>query len=741
MTENSGEGTDTVQASVTYTLAANVENLTLTGAGAINGTGNGSDNALTGNDGNNVLAGLGGSDTLDGGDGTDTASYAASATGVNVSLATGLGSGGDAQGDVLLNIENLTGSAGSDTLEGDGGDNVLNGGAGLDTVSFEHAAAGVTVSLALAGAQSTSAGTDTITLFENLTGSSHDDALTGSSAANVLTGLDGNDTLNGGTGADTMIGGTGNDSYIVDNAGDVVTENFGEGIDSVQSSVTYTLSANVENLTLTGATAINGTGNEDANILTGNSGKNILSGFGGDDTLIGGAGADTMIGGTGNDSYVVDNAGDVVTENFGEGIDNVQSSVTYTLGANVENLTLTGAAAINGSGNGGDNALTGNDGNNVLSGLGGNDTLDGGLGSDTASYAASAAGVNVSLATGAAAGGDAQGDVLLNIENLTGSAGSDMLEGDGGDNVLNGGAGLDTVSFEHAAAGVTVSLALATAQATGAGTDIITLFENLTGSSHDDALTGSSAANVLTGLDGNDTLNGGTGADTMIGGTGNDSYVVDNAGDVVTENSGEGTDNVQSSVSYTLGANVENLTLTGAGAINGTGNDDANVITGNGGKNILSGLGGNDTLIGGVGNDTLNGGEGNDSIDGGDGNDSITGGAGADTVSGGIGADRFVFAFADVASGATHDSIADFTHADADKIDLSAIDANAGVAGDQAFAFIGAGAFTHVAGQLHYVVNPSGGVFLSGDMDGDGNADFTIDVHGAAALVAGDIVA
>jgi Ca2+-binding RTX toxin-like protein len=329
----------------------------------------------------------------------------------------------------------------------------------------------------------------------------------------------------------------------VNHAGDTVIENGGEGIDKVFSSVSHALDANVENLSLLGTKAIDGTGNTLANAIEGNAAANVLRGLGGNDRLFGlggndrldgGTGIDTMTGGAGNDVYIQNAAGDSIVELPGGGTDTVQSSVTTTLGANVERLVLTGSGDIDGTGNSGSNALTGNSGRNVLAGSGGNDTLNGGSGKDT----------------------------------------------------LNGGSG-------------------------------------------NDALAGGSGA---------DSLNGGSGSDSMSGGTGNDLYVVDAAGDRVTELTDEGTDTVRSSVTRKLEANVEHLVLTGS-ALNGTGNGLDNEITGNGGHNRLSGAGGNDTLDGGTGRDTLVGGTGDDSLLGNSNNDSLSGGAGNDTLDGGAGRD------------------------------------------------------------------------------------------------------
>ncbi|MFM5962053.1 MAG: calcium-binding protein, partial [Dolichospermum sp.] len=162
-------------------------------------------------------------------------------------------------------------------------------------------------------------------------------------------GTSGNDTLSGTINVDCLIGLAGNDTYTVNNAGDLVVENLSEGTDRVNASISYTLSDNVENLTLTGSANLNGTGNDLNNSITGNTGNNILTGLAGNDVLDGKVGADTLIGGLGNDTYIVDNGEDVVTENLSEGTDRVNAFISYTLTDNVENLTLTGSANFNGT--------------------------------------------------------------------------------------------------------------------------------------------------------------------------------------------------------------------------------------------------------------------------------------------------------------------------------------------------------------------------------------------------------
>ena len=430
-----------------------------------------------------------------------------------------------------------------------------------------------------------------------------------------------------------MSGGLGNDTYVVDNA-DVVIEAGAAGTDTVQASVSHTLSANVENLTLTGGVAINGTGNAAINVLVGNTNANILNGAGG---------ADTMNGGDGNDTYIVDNAGDTAGELVGLGEDTVQSSITFAIGANVENLTLTGVAAINGTGNGIANDLFGNSAANILNGGPGADVMTGGEGDDT--YVVENPG-DVVIEAGVGDTDTVESSLSYtlgaNLENLTltggvtitgtGNALDNVIIGNGVANTLNGGAGADDLqggdgndTYVVENAGDTVT------EAAAAGTDLVQSAVDFTLGANVENLTligvavingtGNSLANSIIGNGSNNIINGGTGADTMSGGNGNDTYIVDNAGDVVIEPGSSGTDSVESSVTHTLAANVENLTLTGGLATNGTGNILANIITGNAQINVLDGGANADTLDGGGGGDDLHGGLGNDSLNGGTGAD------------------------------------------------------------------------------------------------------------------------
>jgi len=247
--------------------------------------------------------------------------------------------------------------------------------------------------------------------------------------------------------------------------------------------------------------------------------------------------------------------------------------------------------------------------------------------------------------------------------------------------------------------------------------------ETLDGGEENDTLEGNAGTDTLIGDDGDDTLDGGAGADQMDGGADNDTYHVDNAGDVAVEKSGGGKDIVSAAISWTLANHIDNLILTGTGNLKGSGNGLGNALTGNNGSNDLAGLGGNDVMKGGIGADQL------------------TGGAGADSLYGGLNADRFIFAALSdstrTASG--RDTIFDFSHAQGDRIDLSALDASARASGNQAFTLIGEAVFSGTAGQLRYV-NSDGDTFVHGDTNGDKTADFAIKLEGTIDLVARDFL-
>jgi Ca2+-binding RTX toxin-like protein len=255
--------------------------------------------------------------------------------------------------------------------------------------------------------------------------------------------------LDGAAGADIMAGGAGNDTYIVDNTGDQAIEAYDGGVDLVKSSVSFTLKAEVENLALTGSSAINGTGNSLDNTITGNAGANLLNGA---------EGSDTMIGGAGNDIYVVDQWGDTAVETSGGGTDTVRSSNSFTLQAEVENLTLTGNWAVDGTGNGLANAITGNAEANVLDGSAGADTLTGGAGGDT--YVVDNAGDKVVEAGGDGSFDSVQSSVSFTLQaeleglvltdwssiNATGNSLDNFITGNVAANVINGAAGADVMT-------------------------------------------------------------------------------------------------------------------------------------------------------------------------------------------------------------------------------------------------------------------------------------------------------
>lgn len=447
-------------------------------------------------------------------------------------------------------------------------------------------------------------------------GSGNDIVLGLGGADTIETGA-GDDTLEGGAGADRLIGGAGNDLYILDAAGDQVVEVAGEGTDTVQSSVSTTLAANVENLVLTGS-ALNGFGNDLDNDIVGTSGAN---------SLVGGAGNDTMTGGGGDDSYSVTEAGDVIVEAAGGGTDTVRATLNYTLSANLENLILDGGA-LTGTGNSGANALTGNALDNVLDGKAGLDTLRGMAGNDIYYVDATLDQVLENAGEGSdTVYASADFTLLGEVETLiltrsglhgTGSATANLLIGSAGSDTLDGGLGADTLQGGKGKDTYFVD-ALDTVKETSTG-GVDTVFasadytlganlENLTLVGAARVGTGNGLANLITGTAFADVLSGGAGADTMAGGLGDDLYKVDNAADVVIETGG--TDSVLASTSWTMSDGVEVLTLT-KGGLTGTGNAGANVINGSSGLDSLVGLGGNDTLDGKAGADTMVGGDGDD---------------------------------------------------------------------------------------------------------------------------------
>jgi Ca2+-binding RTX toxin-like protein len=651
VTELAGEGRDTVRTALSaHTLVTNVENLTYTGTAAFAGTGNALDNAIAGGDGGATLSGLAGNDSLIGGTGNDS----------------------------------LQGGLGDDVLTGGGGKDSIDGGDGVDALGGLRALADYTIARPNAidtVLTDTDGNVLTVRGVENFRFADGERPLLAiqmdiASAGNdYLHGTRGDDVLDGGTGVDTMDGSEGNDTYVVSNAATQINERGAEGYDQVQVALTapgtYVMAMNVENATVTAAAgiAVNVTGNELDNIIIGNAAVNTLIGGDGNDTLDGLAGADRLNGGVGNDRYIV-GAGDVVAELANEGADTIETTLaSYTLGANVENLVYAGAGSFNGTGNALNNLLAAGASGVIDGGAGDGDTVV--VKGDFASYTVTRPNATDTVLKDAAgnlltlrnveivrfADGDLPiGQVQVNIASpgndvLIGTTGADLLDGGAGADTLSGGLGDDIYVIANKDAQVREwldeGIDLVRVALTAAGTYVLaanvenatvaaaaTVAVNLTGNELDNRLTGNAAANTLLGGAGNDKLDGGAGSDKLTGGSGDDIYVVDVAGDVVTELANDGGDTVETTLaSYVLGANVENLGYKGSTAFNGKGNELANRITaGNGGA----------TLDGAAGNDTLTGGSGNDGLQGGLGDDMLTAGGGKDTIDGGVGADLAV---------------------------------------------------------------------------------------------------
>lgn len=674
-------------------------------------TGGAGDDTIYALEGNDIIIGGAGRDTLSGGAGADTFIYASlsdATTGGTLEQITDFEVGTDKIDFTALSLTNVT-------ISLSGTNYVVTGATQTGTISVSVVANGTVTTADLLGAPSN---------FNVINGTAAANILTGTAGDDEINGLGGDDQLSGREGNDRLFGGDGNDTLAGEGGDDRIDGGSGADI----ALYNYAASGVTIDLTVTAAQAT------------------------------GGAGTDTLVN---------------VENLFGSGFDDILR------GNAAANVLYGGAANDQLSGREGDDVLFGGDGDDILGGDAGNDRMDGGNGADIALYNAATSAVNVDLTIGYAQDtGGAGMDTLLNIENLFGSnyddvlrgtaagnvmyggAGNDQLAGREGDDTLfggdgndivggdtgndrmDGGAGTDLALYNASTGAVTVDLGIGYAQNTGgAGTDTLLNIENLFGSNYSDVLRGSASDNVIYGGTGNDQIYGREGHDTLFGGDGNDTLVGDAGNDRM-----EGGDGADIALYNSAAAAVSvDLSITKAQNTGGAGSDIlvaienlfgsvySDSLKGDNGANVVYGNGGNDQIFGRGGNDVLFGDAGNDVIFGGEGADRMTGGAGADT---------FVWLntaeFSVPASLADH--IVDFNQGEGDRINLGSLDAKTTTgAVNDAFTFIGSGAFTSSAGQLRSYVE-SGVTWVEGDTNGDGVADFWIRLTGSHTLQAGDFI-
>lgn len=688
----------------------------------------------TGTSGNDILGGTSDYDYLYGGSGNDIL--------VGYDLDDELHGGAD--------NDTMSGGAGNDLMDGGKGADVMEGGSGSDIYWVDDVGDKVVENLN-AGNDAVNTTLSTYTLTANvedlsykgtanarMTGNALNNWITTDSGLDTIYGGDGNDRIEAGTGNDIVYGGKGMDTIFGQGGADTLhgegdddtyflgtfaegrydqlSELAGGGIDTVVTAGRgyanatgafgeihyFTLDANIENVIASG---------DYAYLLTGNAENNRITGAGRADTLDGGAGADTLIGAGGSDTYILDNAGDTIQYEAVGKVDydtaKVSGMGSWTIAEGIERVEIgAGVSQIIGNaeanevyGTAAAETILGNGGNDLLFGNGGADSLVGGLGNDT--MKGSAEGTIME-------GG--QGDDLYWV-----TSGADVVKEDAGGGYDNAIVFTNwTMAANVETADVWLDTGLAVIGNTvgnhiggGGGAD------TLSGAGGNDSLFGGSGNDELNGGAGADLLTGGEGTDVLSGGAGGDTYVIKDTVDTVIEAAGGGYDVVRAYVDHVLAANVERLDLMEP-AVSGTGNDLANTLNGNTLANVLNGMAGADTLMGAEG---------------------------ADSLTGGSGADRFVFRLGD--SGVdgdpgSRDVVMDFVHGE-DRLDLRQIDANISTMADEAFSFIGTGAFSGASGQLRYEAF-AGGVTVLADLNGDMVADFSFNLLDQTKLIAGDFM-